>query len=152
MPSLGSLTKYIGLLSIGKGFIDKAVFQRLLVGVAAVVGLSVIAGIMIGAIYITLLYILYSALVVNTTLGSAWSLAIVGVITVATLALVVCKISQYSKKIAAGSALLTQPSAPTGIITDVINSFIDGFSTPSSQKQQGTQPKPKSSKKPYSVK
>jgi len=126
MPSLGGITKYLGLLSIGKGLIDKTVFQKLLTGIAAIVAVSVVAGLLAGAIILAVFAGLY-----YTMLGAGFTqlgaLAVIGVIISLMLALIVCKIINLTKTISTYSSLLAQTSNPVSPITDIIGAFIDGL-------------------------
>lgn len=157
MPSLSSLTKYLGLLSIGKGFIDKVVFQKLLRGLAAVVGLSVIGGILFGAIIITLLTILYFVLVQNAGVSNYGALAIDGLITIAILGFIISRIALYTKKIATVLAVITEtfiPASPIAPITaplsDIYHSFLSGLK--SKREEQESESNEAQPKYPKSVK
>ncbi len=127
MPNLGGFAKYLGLLSLGKGIIDKVVLQRLLVGVAGVIGLSVIAAMLIGTIVLGVFAALYYALLTYTPIHQVGALGIVVALIIALAAFTVYKIVQYSKKISTFSAMLLQPSSPVTPVTNIVNAFMNGL-------------------------
>lgn len=136
MPNLGGIAKYLSLFSIGKGFIDKIVLQRLLVGVAGVIALTVVAAILAGAIIIGLFGLIYYAIVDYTEVSEMGALAIVGALILVLIGVLVYKIMDYSKRISTASTLLMQTSMPASPLADIATAFINGLKEPSSQKDK----------------
>lgn len=155
MPSIGVIAKYIGLFSIGKGFVDKAVFQRLLVGIAAVAGLSVIAGLLVGAIVLGLLGIQYYTML-QAGLSQTTAIIITAVVALLILALLIYKIVQLAKKISTYSSLLSQSTSPvspiTDAVSDVVSAFVSGLKDRNEDNKQAQQSKSATKRFPKSVK
>jgi len=128
MPNLGTIAKYLSLFSIGKGFVDKIVLQKMMAGGIAIISAAVVVAILVGSLIIAALGGIYYALV-STTQITHWGAAlIVASLVIILIVFLVYKITEGVKKIAAASAILTQSAAnPASPVVDIVTAFLDGL-------------------------
>ena len=128
--SIGNITKLAGLLSIGKGIIDKTVFQRLLTGIAAVAGLSIIVGMLVGTLLLMALYGIYHLLVYQAQLPENLAMLTIALIIAVIAGFLIYKIIGFIKKIATFSAMLSSVednATPMNAIQAAFYSFLNGL-------------------------
>jgi hypothetical protein len=127
MPSIFDILKVIAL----GGALNKSSHKsELLSGIAAVLSLIVLTGVIFGAFIIGLLYILYSSLVMYSTLtapAAAGLVIFLSLLIILSLALIIKKrIKVLGCQISKGNDC--SDSLPVvSKITDITQSFIDGF-------------------------
>ncbi len=147
MLGLGDITKIASLLTIGKGIVDKVLIRKLMLGITAVIALTVIAGMLVGTIIVTLLALLYQALIHNAGVSSYGALGLVGLLTILAAAAIVYRIVQLVKRVATYTALIEQPALPPNPFKGVVEAFIDGFKNAEPRDERTREQAPKKPKK-----
>jgi len=145
MPNFGTIAKYLGLFSLGKGVVDKVVLQKMLTGGAAIIGATVIVAILAGALIIAAFGGIYYALVTLFPLTEWAALLIVCSFAFALMAFLVYKIVDGVKRIASASSLLMQSSNPISTVTpvvDVFTAFINGLTQGKPEEKKSAYPRP----------
>lgn len=127
MSKLGAI---LGLISLGRAFAGTPLYKRFLSGVAAVVCLTIVTGMVAGALLIGLFYGVYELFLHN---GLAQTPAIFTTFALGLLTLVVlvmCTLSHLRGLIDVPKLLLQYQSPLASRATTIVQAFIDGITTP----------------------
>lgn len=126
---MSTIGKLLGVVSLGSAFTATPMYKKFLSGVAAVAGLTVISGMMIGTLLVGLLYATYRGFIYSGMNPQAALIVTAGIAGIVTIVLVAATISYLRSLFDVPKQLMQAESPVTTQVAGLANAFFDGLLT-----------------------
>ena len=126
---LSTIGKIVGLITLGKGFTQTLMFRKFLSGVAAVVALTIITGMMVGSLMLVSIYGIYLALMNYGLEPTAAMFATVGIAVFITGLLIFFTLAHLRRLADVPKQLMQTESPVAQRMSTLADSFVDGLLT-----------------------